>query len=145
MVNKKGGKEYKKYKSRSKQQEQVRLISKNDYENSIYAKVDSLLGGNRLYATGENKQNYNCVIRGRLMNKDRIIKGDIIIILERDFENNDKNVNIKIADIIHKCSIDEIDFYDIDTNFEFVDNNQIGFDNNNIVFDKEDNIEFDKL
>lgn len=152
MVNKKGGKEYKKYKSRSKEQEQVKYISKNDYPGSLYAKVNNLLGGNRLLATGENKKLYNCVIRGRLLNKDRIIKGDYIIIYERDFEKNeitDKKPNI-VADICHKCSREEIDYFEIENSFEFLEVSENPFQNgNDIIFEtnNETNIdlEFEKL
>jgi translation initiation factor IF-1 len=147
MVNKKGGKEYKKYKSRSKEQQQVKLISKDDYPGSIYAKVNNLLGGNRLLATGENKKTYNCVIRGRLLNKDRMIKGDYILIYERDFEKNEvtEKKPMIVADICHKCSRDEIEHFEIDNIFEFLELSDNPFQNgNDIVFETNDiNNEFD--
>lgn len=141
MVNTKGGREYKKYKHRSKENVNIVLVSKNNFLNSIYAKVDNLLGNNMLLATGENKIQYKCIIRGRLMNKDRMIKGDYIIIIPRDFEKRN------FADICHKLNQSEVDEYDVDRFFEFMENNTtdgIVFDtsNNEIV---EEEFDFEKL
>lgn len=143
MVNTKGGKEYKKYKHRSKDNNDSiqRCISKVDYDGSIYAKIDNLLGNNILLATGENKIVYKCVIRGRMLNKERMYKGDYIIILPRDFEKRN------FADICHKCNELEINKFDIDRLFEFLELNEntcaIIFDTTNDENNEE--YDFDKL
>jgi len=148
MVNTKGGREYKRYKHRSKENVNVVLVSKSNYDGSIYAKVDNLLGNNMLSATGENKIAYRCVIRGRLMNKDRMCKGDYIIILPRDFEKRN------FADICHKCNQKEVEEYEVDRLFDFYDNSHndgIIFDTSNTINEITDNnqtneeFEFDKL
>jgi translation initiation factor 1A len=98
-----GGKNYKKFKKESKVcDEKKYYISKNDFADSIYAKVSRMMGSGRLIAIGEDKKEYNCVIRGRLYKKEWIKTGDILIILARDYEK--KNT----ADVLHKLSEAEI-------------------------------------
>ena len=103
-----GGKNYKKFKKESKISEEKKLyISKDNFQDSIYAQVVRMLGSGRLIATGENKKQYNCVIRGRLYKKEWIKTGDFIIILQRDYEKQNN------ADVLHKLSENEINEYSV--------------------------------
>jgi initiation factor 1A len=101
--NNKGGKGYKKYKkSDADNESNKKLVSKEDFPESIYAKVLNMTGAGRLSAIGEDRARYICVIRGRLYKSTWIAKDDYIIILKRDYEK--KNT----ADVLHKLSQDEI-------------------------------------
>lgn len=103
-----GGKNYKKFKKESKiSEEKKSYISKDNFQDSIYAQVVRMLGSGRLIATGENKKQYNCVIRGRLYKKEWIKTGDFIIILQRDYEKQNN------ADVLHKLSENEINEYSV--------------------------------
>lgn len=130
-----GGKNYKKFKKESKVSDEKKYhISKNDFADSMYAKVSRMMGSGRLIAVGEDKKEYNCVIRGRLYKKEWIKTGDILIILARNYEK--KNT----ADVLHKLSEEEIIEYNAsDLFFEneggagaddvhFVDQQQFSFD-----------------
>jgi translation initiation factor 1A len=128
-----GGKNYKKFKKESKVSDEKKYhISKNDFEDSIYAKVSRMMGSGRLIAVGEDKKEYNCVIRGRLYKKEWIKTGDILIILARNYEK--KNT----ADVLHKLSEEEIIEYNASDLFfenerggddvQFVDQQQFSFD-----------------
>lgn len=133
-----GGKNYKKYKKESKIQEIKRHVSTDDFPGSIYAKVTQLLGGGRVLVFAQDKNTYQCVIRGRLYKKVWIIKDDFVIIAVREFEKN------KTGDVLHKCSEDEVNEYELKEMFcelEHKDEpNDIKFEN-----DKEEEINFDDL
>lgn len=102
-----GGKNYKKYKKESKIQEIRQKISIVDFPGSIYGKVSQLLGGGRVLVFAQDKNIYQCVIRGRLYKKVWIIKDDYVIIAVRDFEKN------KTGDILHKCSEEEVNEFEL--------------------------------
>lgn len=103
-----GGKNYKKFKKESKiSEEKKSYISKDDFQDSIYAQVVKMLGSGRLIANGENKKEYNCVIRGRLYKKEWIKSGDFIIILPRNYEKQNN------ADVLHKMCENEINEYGV--------------------------------
>jgi translation initiation factor 1A len=134
-----GGKNYKKFKKESKIADEKRyLISKSDFQDSIYAKVVRMLGGGRLIATGEDKIEYNCVIRGRLYKKEWIKSGDTIIILPRAYMKQ------HTADVLHKMNEDEINEHDVSSYFAYADsseNQDIKFD----TTDAQDQFSFDDL
>jgi hypothetical protein len=66
-----------------------------------------------------------------MLNKERMYKGDYIIIIPRDFEKRN------FADICHKCNEQEINKFDVDRYFEFLESNDnIG----GIIFDTSQSI-----
>ena len=108
-----GGKNYKKIKKQPKDAENAKyIVSKKDFDGSIYAKVQSMFGSGRLSALGQDNIMYNCVIRGRLYKKVWIKKDDIIIIDPRGFEKQ-KTGNMPNADVLYKLSENEIHQNDV--------------------------------
>jgi initiation factor 1A len=109
-----GGKNYKKIKKAPREDAVARyIVSKSDFPDCIYAKVQSMLGSGRLLALGEDNHTYNCVIRGRLYKKVWIKKDDIVIIDARGFEKAAVAGAHKTADVLHKLSDDEINHNDV--------------------------------
>jgi initiation factor 1A len=105
-----GGKNYKRIKKQPKDVESARyIISKSDFEGSIYAKVSSMLGSGRLLALGEDNKTYNCVIRGRLYKKVWIKKDDYLIIDPRGYEKK----KVPNADVLHRLGENEVHHNDV--------------------------------
>jgi initiation factor 1A len=140
-----GGKNYKKCKKEPKLEESAKYdVTKEDYPDCIYAKVTSMLGSGRLMALGEDKINYNCVIRGRLYKKVWIKKEDYLIIFPRREEKNNT------ADVVHKLSNEEISKSNVIKIFialeESNDKNNNSYSNGgNLILDDSQDFEFDTL
>lgn len=140
-----GGKNYKKCKKEPKLEECAKYdVTKEDYPDCIYAKVTSMLGSGRLMALGEDKINYNCVIRGRLYKKVWIKKEDYLIIFPRREEKNNT------ADVVHKLSNEEISKSNVIKIFIALEesndkNNNLYSNGGNLILDDSQDFEFDTL
>lgn len=110
--NKIGGKGYKRGKARGADTQEFKYVSKADFDGSIYARVTQMMGSGQVLAVGEDRQTYQCVIRGRLYKRVWIAKEDYLIILPRDYEKR------QTADVLYKLSEEELDRHDVRECFE---------------------------
>lgn len=134
-----GGKNYKKYKKESKIQEVRQKISITDFPGSIYGKVTQLLGSGRVLVFAQDKNIYQCIIRGRLYKKVWIIKDDYVIIAVREFEKN------KTGDILHKCSDEEVNEFELKEMFIELEHKDEPSDIKFDIDENEKEINFDDL
>jgi len=93
MVNKKGGKKYKKKKTTTEVERPLEFKS----EGQEYCQVVKLLGNCRLEGQCFDGKTRLCNIRGSMRKKVWLISGDIVLVSLRDFEDSKCDVILKYS------------------------------------------------